>query len=708
MTNEPSTFSLDRMFRAKSIAIAGASQRTNTYGNMVLGMLLEHRFPGPIYPVNPRYPEILGVTCYPDLQSLPGPVDLLYLALPAHLGPEMLEQAGAIGIGAAAIPGNGYADAGPEGEARQRHLVEIANRYSIPICGPNNLGFVNYHDRTVCWPTMFADIIAPGGIALISQSGSAGIAISQDPRELNLGYMVTAGNEANLTAADYLEYFVHDDRVQVVLMFLETLRDPATFARAAAEARRRGKRIAAVKVGKSETAQRMVAAHTGGLAGEDAVYEAFFRRHGILRAPDIDALIELGVLLSTQPTPPVRAPLGIISVSGGEAALSADLCAEHGLTLPALEPKTLDGLKPHLPEFQTPHNPVDAYGLGWDAERFARIVACLAEDSNIGTIVMMMDTLDTGGADDSMTMDVLNACVAAAETSNKQFIYVNNTSGGGINRAARHAFRDAGIPCLLGMREGIAAIGEWMKLIDVDVDVDVDVDGDDPEADEITDWRTLATQARSERERIELLREAGVPMVETGLVQSAEAAAAVATDFGRPVVMKGTATGLLHKTEHALVTLGIEDASQAQTAYHALTERLHAIDASDGEILIQPMVDAGVELILGARREGGFGVLLLVGVGGILVEVIKKASARIAPVDLDTARAMLDETPAGTLLRGTRGRGPYDIEAAAEAIVAFSEFAAGTGDAVRAIEINPLMVLEAGRGAIGVDAVFED
>ena len=291
--------------------------------------------------------------CYPDLASVPAPVDLAYIALPAALGAGVLEQAAEAGVGAVAIPGSGYADGGPEGEARQARIVEIANRHRIPICGPNNLGFVSHLDRVIAWPTHIADIDDNARVALITQSGSAGIAISQDPRELGLAYMVSTGNEANVNAADYLDYFAGNERVDVILVYLETLREPDKFARAADKAIAAGKRIAAIKVGRSESAQRMVAAHTGGIAGEDAVYDSFLRRHGILRAEDLDGLVETGLLLATMPEAPPRGGVAVITVSGGEAALAADLLAEKGVLLPDFAPHTTDALERAFPPFAT-------------------------------------------------------------------------------------------------------------------------------------------------------------------------------------------------------------------------------------------------------------------------------------------------------------------------------------------------------------------
>lgn len=697
------SLSLEKLFNPRSIAIVGASNRPNAYGSMVLDMLLEYRCPLPIYPVNPRRTEIKGMRCYPDLASVPKPVDLAYIALPAALGADVLEQAAEAGVGAVAIPGSGYADGGPEGEARQTRIVEIANRHRIPICGPNNLGFVSNLDRVAAWPTPIADIDDNARVALITQSGSAGIAISQDPRGLGLAYMVSTGNEANVNAADYLDYFAGNERVDVILVYLETLREPDKFARAAEKAIAAGKRIAAVKVGRSESAQRMVAAHTGGIAGEDAVYDSYFRRHGILRAEDLDSLVETGLLLATMSQAPPRGGVAVITVSGGEAALAADLLAEKGVLLPDFGPDTVRALEGAFPPFATPRNPVDAYGLGWDRERFNRIVKAVLADDAIGTVVLCMDTF-ASGVESTMGEEQAQVCVEVVGETDKAVVFVNNMSAGGMNPDVQRALRAAQVPALLGMREGLSAVAEWLHAGARRKGVREDI----PPLPS-SQWRARIETTQEETDRFTLLAEAGVPMAEIRGVDSADEAVAVATELGGQIALKGSAPGLLHKTEHALVEIGLRGEERIRNAFSAMERRLNRATETNGagRILAQRMAGPGVELILGARQADAFGTVIAVGVGGTLVEVIRQASIRLAPIDRDTAIDMLDETPAGRLLRGVRGRGPYDLEAAADTITAFARLAHAAGDAVKAIEINPLIVLEQGKGVLGVDVVFE-
>ena len=369
--------------------------------------------------------------------------------------------------------------------------------------------------------------------------------------------------------------------------------------------------------------------------------------------------------------------------------------------LPDLAPATLSALAEALPPFATPRNPVDAYGLGWDAQRFEHILHTVLADPAIGTAMLCMDTFEPG-VESTMSEELARVCTGVPRDTDKALVFVNNTSGGGINPEICKRLRAHAVPALLGMREGIAAVAAWRRA--------QGRRAEPPEAAlPSTAWRERVAGAREETERVALLGEAGVPMAATRAVDSADAAVAVAAELEGPVALKGSAPGLLHKTEHGLVEIGLRGEVALRGAFAALRERLARIPGGrdEGRVLVQRMAGEGVELILGARHVPGFGTVIAVGPGGTLVELLRGASIRLAPVGRATALAMLEESAAGRLLRGVRGRGPFDRDAAAAAIVAFSRFAQGAGDALRAVEINPLIVLEAGRGVVGVDVVFE-
>ncbi|HYB70233.1 MAG TPA: acetate--CoA ligase family protein [Candidatus Bathyarchaeia archaeon] len=695
------TLPVGRLLAPRSVAIVGASPREDTIGFRVIRNLRRLGFPGAIIPVNPRYPAVAGLACYPSLSDLPAPVDAAFIAVPNTGGPALVEEAGRAGIRAIVVNASGYADGGPEGQDLQRRLTDAARAHGIALAGPNNMGFVNVHGQTAMWTAARFPTLTPGPLAIISQSGSIAIALSQDERQLGIAYVVSAGNEAVLTAADYLAEIVRDDRVRVVAVFLETIRDPAGFLEAAAEARTRGKPVIALKVGRTEGGRAAVAAHTGALSGEDAVYDAFFERHGVVRVRDLDEMIEAATLFAAYPVPPPSRKLTVVTLSGGEAALSADLGTELGLEFPALSPSTLERVREAFPPFATPRNPVDAWGLGWDRDRFRRIVEALVDDPDLPTITFGIDATAGGGGDTSMMTDAAGTCVEIAARTDKRLVFFNNATGGGPNPGIRDVLRKAGIPYLAGMRPALAVLarwaahGEWRLRAASSAAVPTPGHRPTPAA---VDPRRLDEVAR-----FRLLRDAGVPAVEVVAVHSADEAAAAAERLGYPVAVKASGADIAHKTDRGLVRLGVDGADALAVAFRDLTARAGPAVT----VILQPMAGPGIELLVGVRNDPAFGSLTVVGLGGIHVELLRESAIRIGPVTPEDARAMLRATPAATLLAGVRGAGPFDLDAAVDAIVALSAFGAANQGVLAAVEVNPLIVLPRGRGAVAVDVLLE-
>ncbi len=695
------TLPVGTLLAPRSVAVVGASAREDAIGFRVIRNLRRLEYRGTIVPVNPRYPEVAGLRCYPSLSALPEPVDAAFIAVPNTGGPALVEEAGRAGIRALVVNASGYADGGREGRELQRRLLAAAKAHGIAVAGPNNMGYVNVHHRIAMWTAARLPDFTPGPVAIISQSGSIAIALSEDERHLGLAYVISAGNEAVVAVEDYLAEVVKDDAVGVVLVFLETIRNPGRFAEAAGQARERGKPVIALKVGRSEGGRAAAVAHTGALSGEDAVYDAFFERHGVVRVRDLDEMIEAATLFAAYPSPPASRNVAVITLSGGEAALAADLGTELGLRFPELSPATLERMRPAFPAFGTPRNPVDAWGLGWDPARFRQILEAVADDPGLPTVALGVDATSTGGGDTPMTSEIAGMCAGLAKQTDTRFVFFNNATGNGPNPEIRSVLKDGGIPYLAGMGTALAVIARWATY------------GErsqrpaepfiDPRAADR--WRAGARDLRAldEAARVHLLREAGVPMAETLVVRSAAEAVRAAERVGYPVALKASGTHVAHKTEQGLVRLGLGDAAAVRNAFADLAARL----GGDSTVLvIQPMA-AGVELIIGVRNDPAFGSLTVVGLGGMDVELFRKVAMRVGPVSAETAAAMLRETRAGALLDGFRGAGPFDFDAAARAVAALSAFGAATHGLVAAVEVKPLIVLPRGQGAVGVDMLFE-
>ena len=683
---------LDKLMSPKSVAVVGVSDRPEAIGTRVWNNLKKMGFAGAMYPVNPRYPKYDNTTCYPSLSALPERVDAAFLAVPATAGPDLVEEAGRCGIPALLTNANGYADGDAAGVELQRRLEAAAAKHGIAICGPNNLGMMNVHDRVAMWSPRYMKVVEPGPIGVISQSGSIALILSEDERDLGFAYLITAGNEAVVNVADYLAEMVRDDRVNVILLFLETIRNPREFREAAMEAARRGKRIVALKLGTSDEGRALVQAHTGSLAGEDRLYDAFFKALGIIRVHDLDEMLETAVVLSKNPNALPPGKNVMVTLSGGEAALIADMGGELGLKFPKLSAETLGRLRPAFPPYSSINNPVDAWGLGFNAERFGVVLQALLADPEINMIGFSVDAPGRGGGDVPYACIMAQACVDTK--TDKRMAFFNNTSGSGVNAEVRAILDKGGIPYLSGLRPALAAIRNLASL------------KASPALCPAPATRSAALPA-SEPDCFQALRDEGVPMVASERVGSAAEAVAAAERLGYPVAMKGVAPHLPHKSDLGLVRLRLASAAVVRAAFDALNALLakNAKAGSPGEVVVQKMAEEGVELILGIRNQKGFGSFVIVGPGGVLVEIANQASIRLGPVDEGEARAMLNETAAGKLLGGVRGKPPCDIDAAARAIAAFSRIGAAQIDRLSALEINPLIV--GPRGAAGVDVLLE-
>jgi acyl-CoA synthetase (NDP forming) len=685
--------SLDKLMNPRSIAVVGASERQDALGSRVIRNLRALGYTGRIYPVNPRYKSIGDLICFPALAELPERVDAAFLAAQ---GPDLVEDAANAGIRAVFMNANGYADGDAAGVALQSRVEDIAKAHGIALCGPNNLGLINVHDHAAMWTPRYMMPVKPGPIALISQSGSIAIVLADDERKIGFSYLITAGNEAVLTVAEYMHHCAQDDRVGVILVYLETIRRVEAFAEAAREAQRRGKPIIVLKLGASEGGRAMVQAHTGSLAGDDRLYDALFAKLGIVRVRDLDEMLETAILLSACPKPHAG-DLVALTLSGGEAALIADTAAAAGITFAGLSTATLEKLRPAFPPYSKIGNPIDVWGLGFTAERFAMIVDTVVADPAIGTIAVSVDAPGAGGADVPYALTMAEVCVAAAlRSESKRFVFFNNTTGTGPNDEVRVVLNRAGIPYLSGVRTALTAIGHSLRDRSLAAATTV----------QPAPQGSLDT-ATTDIARFELLAGAGLPMAECITVRSGSDAATAANKLGFPVVLKGSAPGLAHKSDLGLVHTNLRDEAAVRTAYEKVATILDKRIQASGmrEIYVQAQAKPGVELILGIRNEPSFGSFVIAGVGGVFVELIKQASIRLGPVDEKEALIMLQETPAAKLLAGFRSKGPYDVNAVARAIASLSRLGAATVGKFASIEINPLIANET--GAVGVDALID-
>lgn len=689
---------MEKLLRPRSIALVGASEREHSAGVRILSNIVRGGFRGNIYPINPRYEKVLGLPCYRSLSDLPETPDVVFSAVAAENIFDIMDEAAKLGVNAMMTNATGFGDAGAEGIEREKRMVAKAKSHGMILCGPNNSGFMNIWDSTFISTFYQIPPYEPGPVAVISQSGQVSCALGQDDRGLGLGYNITVGTEAVLGVSDYADFLVEDQRITTLMFFLETLREPERFAAMARRADELGKYVIVTKVGRSEAGRSAAAAHSGALVGDDAVYNAFFKRNGIIRASDLDEMIEIALLCKMQ-TAPARPGALFMSISGGENGLMSDVAADVGLSLARIEDATSRALAPYLSPYLTPGNPLDVMGMGWSKQRFADIIRTLVASKNFGTLAIGVDASGSGVAGVRIATDMAEACLEQ-NLGDTRVVFFTGTAGGGPNKEIAAKLAQGGIPFLAGMRPALAAIARWSERRPP-----LSIEPAKAAGGRALGDFLFADEAR----RFAVLRENGVPMADCAAASSADEAASIAERFGLPVVLKATAPNLLHKTELNLIRLRLKTAEEVRAAYAELRAALdrHAPGQAGAAVIVQAMVQGSMELIAAVRREEGFGHVVVAGIGGTLVELLKEAATDIGPVTPEQVVDMLNSTRIGELMKGYRGGEALDLEAAAKAISALSHFAATAGSDLSVIEINPLIICERGKGAFGVDVLVE-
>ena len=689
---------IGKLFNPASIAVVGASQRHDAVGSVVVANLKRWRFGGAIYPINPRYDELDGLRCWPDIAALPATPDAIFLAVPAPKVPALLQDAVQRGIPAACVNATGFADAGSEGRELEEAVRQTVRQSGIALCGPNNMGFINVAGRVPLWTSPDLPLAAAGPVAAISQSGAIAISLTFDAGHFGYSYIVTVGNETGCHVSDYLDYVVADGQVRVVQLYLESVRDPERFAAAARRAHANDVHLVAVKVGQSAQSRALVNGHTGAVAGEDSVYDAYFRRLGIMRVANLDQMIEATKLALAGRR--LRRPgrIAVVTLSGGEAALAADVATAHGIGLADLASATQDRLEAVVSTASARRNPVDAWGKGWDIDRYRDVVDALTADPGIDGIVCTITPSHPGSHDEGVFAGVARACVAASNGSDKLFATLKMVAAAPRNEAVAGTLEAAGVPYLCGLDAGFAALAAWRDREDAGLDGSADTPS--------SHRRVLLSRGMNEAALFAALIEGGARFARSCAVTSGDDAIQAADTLGYPVALKGTAPDLLHKTELGLVRLGLNSAEALRDAVADMGPRLrrHSRDAA-AALVVQLMAPAGLELLVSARNDPQFGTVVVVGLGGINVELFRDVATRLGPIDAVTAEAMLGDLSGAPLLRGFRGRPAVDVAAAARFIAALSDICAANAEHVDALEVNPLIVLPVGEGAVAVDLV---
>jgi len=682
---------LSPLLSPRSIAIVGASPKEHSTGQSMLRTLKDLRFAGPIYPVNPRYETIEGLTCYPGLEALPDPVDLAVLAVSNERLEEQLEKAIRIGAKAAAIFGSCVMPEDRDPPLADR-LSALARTAGLPICGGNSMGLCNYEARIHVNSYPFIER-QPGPITFLSQSGSVFGAIVNHNHRIGLNFAVSTGRELSTAIADYMDYALDLDSTRAIGLFLETVRDPAAFLRSLERAQARHVPVVALKVGRSEQAAQMAVSHSGALAGNDMAYGALFERHGVARVETLDELVSTLLLLS-QPRPFVTGSVATIHESGGERELVVDLAADIGVPFAAIDAETKAKLAARLDYGLDPVNPLDAFGTGNDYGGILRdCFLALLEDPDTSIGMFFLD-MQQGNL---YSETCIQACLDAAAKTTKPVVLATNYAACDHQRRAVEVTR-AGVPVLDGTVPALRAVRHALDYRDHRRRSAVAVPPL-PSSAISQRWKERLAQGGllGEAEGLALLADYGIPVLPSRLVVNLAEARQAASALGYPVVLKTAMPDIAHKSDVGGVKLDLADEAGVERAYRDLDQRLGP------QVLVTRFAPGGVELVLGLKIDPQFGPLILVGAGGVLVEMMRDVQAALAPLDEAGARRMIDRLAVRRLLSGMRGAAPSDLEALVQAMVRLSALAIDLKDHLAEIDINPLLVKP--QGCVALDAL---
>ena len=698
-----------------SIAVVGASEKIGP-GRQVLENLAQLGYQGEIYPVNPRYEEILGMPCYPSLTEVyhaGHQVEMVAILLNRSMVIPVLKEAASIGVRAGWAFASGFGEAGPEGRALQQELADICKQNNILFCGPNCVGYLHPKARVGTYSAPAPVSIKQGNIGMIAQSGYLTISVANSSRGLGFSMLCSSGNEAVVDSTDFIAYMLEDPGTEVIIAFIEQFRKPERLPELADRACKVGKPIILIKVGRSEIAQRATVAHTGALAGSDDVQDALFKKLGIVRVDDFDEMFETAELFSKLLQ---RLPEGdgifSVSLSGGVIGLIADLGEKLKLRYPAWSEKGKRILREVLPPYVGIDNPIDAWGFGRIEETYETCLMAAAREEKADLVFISQDV--PGGmaprqVDQYAT--VARAAVKAFQESGKPVVMISNPSGG-FHPDIRLILDQGKVPLLQGTREGLKAIKFLISYATFKRRKELDKgDQEKPEAIPlkveayIHSGRPVLTEYISKK----VLTAYGIHCTREVLCKSAEETIHAAKDIGYPVALKVISPQIQHKTEAGIVHLNLGDEDAVKGAYEELLENARAYDSSaliDG-VLCQQMIGGAVaEAIVGILMDPCFGPAVVFGLGGIMVEILQDRALGIPPLSRGEALEMIEKTRASKLLYGFRGSPRADLEALTDTLTSVGRLAVDWADRIEALDINPLMILPEGRGVIAVDALL--
>ena len=685
---------IQALLHPQSIAVIGASSDFNKINGRTLKALVDKQYAGRILPVNPKYQTLLDLPCYPDVASIPGTIDLAVVAVPAKHVPDTLRELGKKGVKAAVVFSSGFSEVGGDGIRLEAELKKAIQDSGVRILGPNCLGLVNVAENVMATFSQFSLGPTPDGpAAFVTQSGALGTATAGTARKrgLNFGYFVNTGNELDVQFVDIMRAIIAEDRIKVGAGYIEGLKNGPGLLEVAEDALQRAKPLVLTKVGRTKAGAKAIASHTGSLAGEDAVFDGVIRQRGIIRARSDEQLLDFVDIFSQCGLPDGKG-IGFITRSGGAGALMADRAEELGLDVATLSVETTEALRKVVPAFGSTSNPVDITAQGLVNPALMRdSLKILLSDPKVDIAVLWLSFTDKYAE-----VTAQSFIEAKAQTS-KPFI----VCWMGMPDIAAKLMREGGVPFLRSAEPAVDAAAALVRYAEArrnwlsDAPARAALQLPKPAL-------PAATGAVSSIEGQTLLQSFGVPTAAAKLATTADEAVAAAKALGYPVVLKIESPDILHKTEAKGVALNLADDAAVRSAFIALiaNAKQYKADARIAGVLVQAMAKGDVELVIGLKRDPTFGPVVMVGLGGVLIEVFKDVVFRAAPVTEAEALRMLDALKSKVILDGVRGKPPVNKTALARMISAVSCFGAAAGPRLAELDLNPVLA-----GPQGVTAV---
>ncbi|NEY91798.1 acetate--CoA ligase family protein [Tabrizicola oligotrophica] len=684
---------LQPLLAPRSVALVGASRKRNSVGNDMMRNLIPSGYPGAIYPVNPSYDQLYGHACYPSLSALPEAVDLAVLSVPNRVLERVVDEALAVGVKALVIFASAELEGDTDSLLRDR-IAAKARAAGIPVCGANCMGFFNPEHPLRAFSAFHPDPIELGGLTYIAQSGSLLQALLFNDERLKFNLAVSTGQELVTSAADFMDYALDQPSTRVIALVLETIRDPQAFIAALEKARARAVPVIVLKLGRTEAGAHFALSHTGAIAGNAEVYEALFRRHGVISVRDLNELAATAILLGTARR---AAPGGLAAIldSGGERELIVDCASDLGVPFASISAETTEVLQKTLDSGLTPVNPVDAWGTGKDFEMvFETCLTALMQDADtaIGMFV----------ADLSEELDLhagyVDVCQAVARATDKPLVVMTNYSAWSHRKHAVRLAR-SGVAVLDGTAASLRAVRHALEYRDFLARPAAKAQlAENPRA---SHWRAVLANRitpLTEDEGYALLSDYGIAVPQHRIVESRVAAREAGLELGFPLVAKTAAPGILHKSDIGGVKLGLKDEAALLAAYDDLATRLGP------RVLLSAMASGQVEMAFGLVRDPQFGSFVMVAFGGIWIEVLKDSQLAMVPVDSDVAARRIADLKMARVLDGLRGAAPCDRAALIDTYVRLGALAADLGDLIAELDMNPVLVGPG--GVVAVDSLI--